>query len=45
MKRWHFEKCKEYRTSNVIRKECPDVPVIMIVHDLTEKENKRNYDF
>ena len=39
----HFE--DDDVQANVIRKECPDVPVIMIVHDLTEKENKRNYDF
>jgi hypothetical protein len=39
----HFE--DDEIQANVIRKECPDVPVIMVVHDLTEKENKRNYDF
>lgn len=31
--------------ANVIRKECPDVHVIMVVHDLTEKENVRHLEF
>jgi nicotinic acid phosphoribosyltransferase len=39
----HFE--DDEVQAAVIMRECPDVPVIMIVHNLTEKENKRNYDF
>jgi hypothetical protein len=39
----HFE--DDDVQANVIRLECPEVPVIMIVHDLTEKENVRHYEF
>lgn len=39
----HFE--DDEVQAAVIRKECPDVPIIMIMHDLTEKENVRNLDF
>jgi len=31
--------------AEVIRRECPEIHVIMIVHDLTYKENKRHYEF
>lgn len=37
----HFE--DDEIQAAVIRQECKDVPVIMIVHDLTEKENVRHY--
>lgn len=39
----HFE--DDEVQAKVITEECPEVHVVMIVHDLTEKENKRNYDF
>lgn len=29
----------------VIRRECPDVPIIMIIHNLTELENVRHDEF
>ena len=38
----HFE--DDEIQAAVIKRECPEVPVIMIVHDLTEKENCRHDD-
>jgi hypothetical protein len=28
--------------ASVIRQRCPDVPVVLVVHDFTEKENVRH---
>lgn len=39
----HFE--DDEIQAAVIRQECKDVPVIMVVHDLTEKENVRHHDW
>jgi hypothetical protein len=39
----HFE--DDEIQSAIIKAEHPDVNLIMIVHDLTNKENQRNHDF
>ena len=38
----HFE--DDEIQSKVINQECPEVPVIMVVHDLSNKENVRHYE-
>ena len=38
----HFE--DDEIQAKVINQECPEVPVIMIVHDLSNKENVRHYE-
>ena len=39
----HFE--DDPIQADVISKVCPDVKIVLLVHDLTEKENRRNDDW